>query len=115
MANKKFDGRAFRKARIRKKLQGTAERPRLTVYKSLRYVYAQIIDDLSGHTLASASSLKKGDKSGSLKSAIEVGKEVAEKAKALKINEVAFDRNGFIYHGVIKALADAAREAGLKF
>ena len=90
-------------------------RPRLSVFRSQRYVYAQIIDDFHGKTLASASSMNK-DKGGANKTAAaEVGALIAEKAQTLKIKKVTFDRNGFIYHGVIKTLADAARSAGLEF
>lgn len=115
MAFSKKDTRDNRKKRIRKKISGTAQKPRLSVYKSLRHVYAQLIDDLSGKTVAEASSLKLGFKSGNIEVAKEVGKIIADKAKVLKLDQVAFDRNGFIYHGVVKTLADAAREAGLKF
>lgn len=115
MALTKRDSRVYRKQRIRKKIVGTPEQPRLSVYRSLRYIYVQLIDDMNGKTLASASSL--GDKkgAGNLKAAQDVGKLIAEKAKALKIDKVAFDRNGFLYHGVVKSLADAARAGGLKF
>jgi len=128
--------------RIRKKVMGTAERPRLNVYRSLNNIYVQVIDDLQGVTLVSASSAegkkaggekseaKKtgGDKAegkegkkearvtgGNLASAKAVGKSIAERAKAKGINKVVFDRGGYIYHGRVKALADAAREAGLQF
>src|SRR5579859_18715 len=113
------DGRLKRKQRIRRKLSGTAERPRLSVYKSLKHVYAQVVDDLSGRTLAFASSLSKelkgkdeGDKKADAK---RVGMLIAEKCKAAKLEAVVFDRNGFPYHGRIAAVADAAREGGLKF
>lgn len=115
----KVDPRIKRKERIRRKLSGTAERPRLTVYKSLKHIYAQLVDDTTGKTLAFASSLSKelkgqdeGDKKADAK---RVGALVAQKAKAVKIEEVVFDRNGFPYHGRIAAVADGAREAGLKF
>ena len=115
----KTDHRLKRKRRIRRKLAGTAERPRLTVYKSLKHVYAQVVDDHAGRTLAFASSLSKelkgntdGDKKADAK---RVGKLIAEKAKAAKVEQVVFDRNGFPYHGRIAAVAEAAREAGLKF
>ncbi len=121
MAKKtKNDTRLVRKFRIRRKLQGTPERPRLAVFKSSRYIYAQIIDDISQNTVVACSSLEKSFK-GKLKSsrdvhaAKEVGKELAQRAKGKKISAVVFDRNGFVYHGRIKALADAAREAGLHF
>jgi len=104
--------------RIREKMLGTAERPRLNVYRSLNHIYAQLIDDMSGKTLVSAStktgkSPKKG--TGNIASAKEVGKTIAELAKAKGVNIVVFDRGGYIYHGRVKALADAAREAGLLF
>jgi large subunit ribosomal protein L18 len=114
-----IDPRLKRKERIRRKLSGSAERPRLTVYKSLKHIYAQVVDDASGRTLAFASSLSKelkgkdeGDKKADAK---RVGQLIAEKCKAAKVDQVVFDRNGFPYHGRIAAVADAAREAGLKF
>jgi large subunit ribosomal protein L18 len=105
--------------RIRKKVQGTSERPRLNVYRSLNHIYVQLIDDLDGKTLVSASSAvgKKGQRKtgGNVATAKEIGKAIAEKAKAKGISKVVFDRGGYIYHGRVKALADAAREAGLQF
>ena len=105
--------------RIRKKIQGTAERPRLNVYRSLNHVYVQVIDDLKGATIVSANSAegKKGERKtgGNVASAKSVGKVIAERAKAKGIKQVVFDRGGYIYHGRVKALAEAAREAGLKF
>ena len=105
--------------RIREKMSGTAERPRLNVYRSLNHIYTQLIDDLNGVTLASASSKgKKGeDKNygGNVAAAAEVGKLIAERAKEKGIKKVVFDRGGYLYHGRVKALADAAREAGLDF
>jgi len=105
--------------RIRKKLQGTAERPRLNVYRSLNHIYAQVIDDMSGQTLVSASTAegKKEDRrtGGNVAAAKSVGKTIAERAKAKGVTKVVFDRGGYIYHGRVKALADAAREAGLQF
>jgi large subunit ribosomal protein L18 len=105
--------------RIRKKLQGTAERPRLNVYRSLNHIYVQVIDDLNGKTLVSASTAegKKEDRrpGGNVASAKAVGKTIAERAKAKGVTKVVFDRGGYIYHGRVKALADAAREAGLQF
>ena len=105
------------KKRIRKKFSGTPTKPRLSVFRSNKEIYAQVIDDLSGATLSSASSL--GDKSTKGMSKIEqatvVGKKIAEAAKAAKVERVVFDRNGYLYHGRIKALADSARENGLKF
>ena len=118
--NAKSDQRARRKSRIRKRVTGTQERPRLSVFRSARHIYAQIIDDTCGCTLVCASSLdpvvadgaagkKKVDK------AVMVGKLVAERAKAKGIAKVVFDRNGFLYHGRVKAVSDGAREAGLEF
>ena len=105
--------------RIRKKLQGTAERPRLNVYRSLNHIYVQVIDDLEGKTLVSASSAegKHGERraGGNVAAAKEVGKAIAQRAKAKGITKVVFDRGGYIYHGRVKALADAAREGGLQF
>jgi len=103
-------------ARIREKLSGTTERPRLNVYRSLNHIYAQVIDDQKGETLVAASSLQlKLKTGGNVAAAKEIGKAVAEKAAAKGIKQVVFDRGGFLYHGRIKALADAAREAGLEF
>jgi large subunit ribosomal protein L18 len=103
--------------RIRKKLQGTSERPRLNVYRSLNHIYVQVIDDLNGKTLVSASSSEgEGKKTGgNVAAAKSVGKTIAERAKAKGITKVVFDRGGYIYHGRVKALADAAREGGLQF
>ncbi|WP_116106943.1 50S ribosomal protein L18 [Lewinella sp. IMCC34191] len=102
-------------SRVRKKIQGTAEKPRLNVYRSNRYIYAQLIDDVSGKTLASASSFEAsvandGNKSDQAK---EVGKLIAERAKAAGIDGVLFDRGGYLYHGRVKSLAEGAREGGL--
>jgi large subunit ribosomal protein L18 len=103
-------------ARIRQKMAGTAERPRLNVYRSLNHIYVQVIDDQKGETLASASTLElKSKTGGNVAAAKEIGKTVAEKAVKLGIKKVVFDRGGYLYHGRIKALADAAREAGLEF
>jgi large subunit ribosomal protein L18 len=116
--------RGFSHDRIRKKLQGTSERPRLNVYRSLNHIYVQVIDDLSGKTLVSASTAEvnkaQGKKEerpsgGNVASAKAVGKAIAERAKAKGVTKVVFDRGGYIYHGRVKALADAAREAGLRF
>jgi len=110
--------------RIREKLSGTAERPRLNVYRSLNHIYVQLIDDLAGKTIVSASTNEKGEKGakakgkktgGNVASAKAIGKLIAERAKAKGVEQVVFDRGGYIYHGRVKALADAAREAGLKF
>jgi large subunit ribosomal protein L18 len=100
--------------RIRRKMAGTAERPRLNVYRSLNHIYAQVIDDQKGETLVSVSSIKMKS-GGNVASAKEIGKEVAELAVKQGIKQVVFDRGGYLYHGRIKALADAAREAGLEF
>ena len=102
--------------RIRRKLAGSAERPRLAVFRSVAHIYAQVIDDQKGETLVSASSLSlKLKTGGNVASAKEIGKAVAELAAAKGIKQVVFDRGGYLYHGRIKALADAAREAGLEF
>jgi large subunit ribosomal protein L18 len=100
--------------RIRRKLAGTGARPRLNVYRSLGNIYAQVIDDQTGQTLVSASSIKLKT-GGNVAAAREIGKAVAEKAVEKGIKAVVFDRGGYLYHGRIKALADAAREAGLEF
>lgn len=103
-------------SRIRVKLSGTGERPRLNVYRSLNHIYAQVIDDQKGETLVSASSLGlKLKTGGNVASAKEIGKAIAEAAVAKGVKRVVFDRGGYLYHGRIKALADAAREAGLEF
>jgi large subunit ribosomal protein L18 len=104
--------------RIREKVQGSAERPRLNVYRSVNHIYAQLVDDMAGVTVVSASSSEKGAKKstgGNVAAAKEVGKRIAERAKDKGITKVVFDRGGYLYHGRIKALADAAREAGLQF
>jgi large subunit ribosomal protein L18 len=105
------------KERIRRKVHGTSERPRLAVYRSLKYIYAQVIDDASGKTIASASSREKdsGAKGANAAAAKAVGALIARKAKDKGITQVVFDRGGYVYHGNIKALADAARENGLEF
>jgi large subunit ribosomal protein L18 len=105
--------------RLRGRLQGTPERPRLNVYRSLNHIYAQVIDDATGKTLAAASTVQ-GDKGskrtgGNVASAKEVGKAIAQRAQEKGVKKVVFDRGGYLYHGRIKALADAAREAGLEF
>ena len=107
-----------RKTGIRKRVIGTPDRPRLAVYRSLTHMYAQVIDDLAGRTLASASTRDKGVKlssTGNAEAAKAVGQALAERAKQAGVEAVVFDRGGFRYHGRVKALADAAREAGLKF
>jgi large subunit ribosomal protein L18 len=102
--------------RIRKKLAGTAERPRMAVFRSIKHIYVQIIDDRVGRTLAAASSTEKGGPNGgNVEGAKAIGKLVAERAREHGIKAVVFDRGGFLYHGRVKALADAAREAGLEF
>ena len=107
--------RAKVRRRIRKKISGTAERPRLAIHFSNQNVYAQLIDDVAGRTLAAASTLDKGleTKGSNKEAAAKVGEAVAKKAKSVSIETVVFDRGGFQYHGKVKALADAAREAGL--
>jgi large subunit ribosomal protein L18 len=103
--------------RIRRKLQGTSERPRLAIFRSVAHIYAQLIDDSKGATLASASSVDKGGKTngGNVAAAKAIGKLIAERAKEKGITKVVFDRGGYLYHGRVKALADAARAAGLEF
>jgi large subunit ribosomal protein L18 len=117
--NKTLTPRLRRAERVRKKISGTEERPRLTVYKSNSHIYAQVVDDVAGRTLAFASTLSKEirdelKEKNKTDAAKLVGKLVAEKAKAAQITRVTFDRNGFPYHGRIAAVADAAREAGLE-
>ena len=109
--------RIKRHQRVRKNISGTAERPRLNVYRSLNNIYAQIIDDVKGVTLVAASSLDKGFEGygGNVEAAKAVGKAVAEKAVAAGIKSVVFDRGGYIYHGRVAALAEGAREGGLEF
>jgi large subunit ribosomal protein L18 len=102
--------------RIRRRLTGTTERPRLSIYRSLNHIYAQVIDDSQGVTLVSASTkAAKAKTGGNVAAAREIGKLVAERAKEKGIRQVVFDRGGYLYHGRVKALADAAREAGLEF
>jgi large subunit ribosomal protein L18 len=103
------------KARIRKKISGTPERPRLSVFRSNKQIYAQVIDDQCGKTLASASSLKIEEKLPKKEMAAKVGELIAKNAKEAGIEEVVFDRHGYLYHGRVKELADAARKGGLKF
>jgi large subunit ribosomal protein L18 len=113
--------RLKRKKRVRKKIRGIPGRPRLTVFKSAKHIYAQIIDDTTGCTLAAASTLSKELRSkaegisGNTKGAILVGEVIAKNGLGKGVNQVVFDRNGFLYHGRVKALADAAREQGLRF
>ena len=116
----KLRKRPKRKVSIRLRISGTAERPRLSVFRSARYVYAQAVDDSTGRVLACASELEeklKGAVAGKPKKerARAIGKAIGEKLKALKVESVVFDRNGFIYHGRVKEVADGARDAGLKF
>ena len=113
--DKKTLGRNRRHRRVRKKISGTPERPRLAVYRSNRHIYAQVIDDTAGRTLAAASTLIEGvDGSDPTARARSVGKTVAEKAKQAGVEHVVFDRGGFRYHGKVKAVAEGARDAGLK-
>jgi len=113
----KQKGRYRRHKRIRAKIFGTARRPRLCVFRSAKHIYTQLIDDEKGKTLAAASDqeLKKGKKRPKTDKAREVGRLIAKKALAKKIEKVVFDRGGYVYHGRVKALAEGAREAGLKF
>lgn len=120
MSLKKEDSRAIRHKRIRKKIQSLPERPRLCIYRSLNHIYAQIVDDFKGMTLISASTLSKELKEGrilggNIESAKIVGRFIAQKALEKGISKVVFDRGGYLYHGRVKALAEAAREAGLNF
>ncbi len=106
--------------RLRQRLSGSSERPRLNVYRSLNHIYVQVIDDATGQTLAAASTVQGGKKGvkrtgGNVASAKEIGKTIAQRAQEKGIKKVVFDRGGYLYHGRIKALADAAREAGLEF
>ena len=114
--NRKFE-RTRRHIRVRRKISGTAERPRLCVYRSNTNIYAQVIDDVAGRTLVSASTLDKEvkTKKSNKEAAKEIGSLIAKRAKEAKISNVVFDRGGYIYHGVVKELAEAAREGGLKF
>lgn len=115
MAVKNFTRRKRIHKGIRRKISGTAERPRLSVFKSNRGIYAQLIDDVAGHTLAATSSLEAGVKNNTVDSSKSVGQKIAEKAKEAGIATVIFDRSGYKYHGQIKALAEGAREGGLNF
>lgn len=117
--NSKITARAKRVSRIRKKISGTDERPRLTVFKSNKHIYAQIIDDVQHKTLVAMSTVEKdfesGDEKGKQGAAKIVGKTIAERAKAKGIEKVVFDRSGYLYHGRVKSLSDGAREGGLQF
>jgi large subunit ribosomal protein L18 len=117
MATAKVDRRQRLKYHIRKKVKGSSERPRLSVFRSNTSIYAQIIDDINGVTLVSASSVDLGGRkeNSNIDIALQVGKKIAEKAQAAGILTVVFDRNGYLYHGKVKALAEGAREGGLKF
>ncbi len=120
MSIKSREARERRRRRVRTKISGTLERPRLNVFRSLEHIYAQVINDVDGRTLAAASSLDKelrSEMSGKTKKeqAGLVGKAVAERAKAVGVETIVFDRGGFLYHGRVKALADGARQGGLKF
>jgi len=116
MALSKLERRARIKRRIRKIISGTSTKPRLSVYRSNKEIYAQLVDDVNGVTIASVSSRNKEIKAGTkIEAATAVGKAIAEKASKSGVKTVAFDRNGYLYHGRVKVLAEAAREAGLKF
>ncbi len=117
MATKKSTRRLAIKRRIRKKIEGSAERPRLSVFKSNTAIYAQLIDDTKGVTLAQAASkdIAEGSKNVNVGLSKQVGMKLAEKAVANGISKVVFDRNGYLYHGKVKALAEGAREGGLQF
>lgn len=113
----KLQGRTRRKLRVRKKIYGTSERPRMTIFRSLKHLYIQIVDDTLGKTLVSVSTSKKSEtlKGSNVETAKQLGKKIAEKAISSNIKNVIFDRNGYIYHGRVKAIAEAAREGGLEF
>ncbi|GAA4433504.1 50S ribosomal protein L18 [Pontibacter saemangeumensis] len=115
MSTKKGLRRLRIKRSIRNKISGTSERPRLSVFRSNKAIYAQLIDDTTGVTLAAASSIKLDDAKANVETAGRVGKEIAEKALSKGISEVVFDRSGYLYHGKVKSLAEGAREGGLKF
>jgi large subunit ribosomal protein L18 len=116
MAGKNNERRTRIKAGIRKRMEGTTDRPRLSVFRSNKGIYAQIIDDIKGVTLAAASTTELGEKTKlSVETSKNVGKKLAEKAVASGIQTIVFDRNGYLYHGNIKAFAEGAREGGLKF
>jgi large subunit ribosomal protein L18 len=117
-AKQKREARIRRHRRVRKHVRGTAERPRLAVFRSNRHISAQVIDDISGRTLAAASTVETATVSGgtsNINAATAVGRLVADRAKAAGIEKVVFDRGGFLYHGRVAAVAEAAREAGLEF
>jgi large subunit ribosomal protein L18 len=117
---KKLTGRERRKYRIRNKISGSPERPRLSVFRSARHIYAQVVDDANGGTIAAASTLSRDlkstlDEDSKIDAAKKVGALIAQICLEKKVGRVVFDRNGYLYHGRVKALADAAREAGLEF
>ena len=117
-AKQKRDARIRRHRRVRKQVRGTADRPRLAVFRSNRHIGVQVIDDVSGRTLAAASTIETSvgaSGTGNITAATEVGRLVAERAKAVGVEKVVFDRGGNLYHGRVAAVADAAREAGLEF
>jgi large subunit ribosomal protein L18 len=120
-ATPRLEGRKRRHLRIRKKVQGSSERPRLTVYRSLNHIYAQLVDDLAGRTILTVSSLDKdlkaevGGTKGKVAAGKVIGKALAARAKEKGIARVCFDRGGYLYHGRVKAVADGAREGGLNF
>ncbi len=118
--NVKMQARLKRKQRIRRKMTGTQDRPRLSVFRSSKHIYAQVIDDTAGRTLVAASTMEKAlkdktDFENKASKAFYIGKLVAERAKGKGVSKVVFDRNGFMYHGRVKALSDGAREGGLNF
>lgn len=120
VANQRRLARMKRQVRVRRKIRGSEERPRLCIFRSSKHIYVQIIEDVSGRTLVAASTASKGivegvKNTGNIEAAKVVGQAIAKKALEQNIKQVVFDRNGFLYHGRIKALADAAREAGLSF
>ena len=114
-AKQRVESRDRIRKRIRRKVTGTSDRPRLAVFKSLKHIYVQLIDDASGRTIVSASTHEKDTKGANSAAAKAVGELIAQKAKAKGVKQVVFDRGGYLYHGNIKALADAARENGLEF
>ena len=116
--SQKTESRIRRHRRVRKKVRGTAARPRLTVFRSSKHVYAQLVDDAAGRTIASASTIEVGERAGAtstVDAAKAVGRRLGERAKAAGIEAVVFDRGGFRYHGRVAGVADGARDAGLKF
>ena len=113
----KIRKRTQRKRHIRKRISGTSDRPRMTVFRSNKNLYVQIIDDLKGVTIASANTMEKENikLTANVKSGEKIGEIIGERLKAKKIDQIVFDRNGYLYHGVVKAIADGARKAGIKF